>query len=113
MMRMLTTALVIIFLASCKTKIICSQVKSATIKPIVLCDLSMQFNRCRCRCFNANRWAEVEDRACKWRYPEPFKKGDYPIDYCEGIAGFYLEDIAQEVKPKVKKLSRIKTDYCR
>jgi len=111
-MRMLITALAIISLASCKTKLICAQVNSATIKPIVLCDLSMQFNRCRCRCFNLNAWDEVEDKACKWAHDEPFKKGDYPIDYCEGIAGFYLEDIAREVKPKVKKLSKIKSDYC-
>lgn len=104
--------LLMIFLASCKTRIICSQIKSNTIKPIALCDLSLQFNRCRCRCFNPNTWSEVNDNLCSWKYEEPFKKGDYPIDYCEGIAGFFIEDIAREVKPKVKNLNRIKSDYC-
>jgi hypothetical protein len=104
--------LIIFYLGSCKTKIICPQVRANFIKPIPLCDISMQFNRCRCRCFSPSNWSEADDKLCSWRYPEPFRKGDYPIDYCEGMAGFFLEDIALEVKPKVKNLARINSDYC-
>ena len=102
----------IIFLVSCKTKIICSQVNSANIKPIPICDLSLQFNRCRCKCFDPNKWLPTDDIYCSHN-GESFKSGSYPIDYCEGIAGFFLEDIATEVKPKIKKLAKIKSDNCR
>jgi len=110
--KVIIKLLIIFYLSSCKTKIICPQVKANFIKPIPICDISLQFNRCRCRCFNPNTWSEIKDSFCSWHHNEPFKKGDYPIDYCEGIAGFYIEDIALEVKPKVKNLARIKSDYC-
>ena len=110
--KLTAITLTIFLLSSCKTKLICRQVINAEIKPLPLCDISLQFNECYCRCFDLNNWQEVADNACKWKYGS-FKKGSYPLKTCEGLAGFFLEDMAQEVKPKVKKLSKIKSDYCR
>lgn len=109
MIKILMITLPMIFLSiSCKTKIICNQVNSARIENMRLCDLSLQFNRCRCRCFNINEFKTVEDAACG----EDFQGGNHPIDYCEGISGFFVEDWAKEMKPKVKKLSNIRKDWC-
>ena len=104
-MLLLTTFLV----GSCRTKIICTEVRTATIEALPLCDISFKFNRCRCRCFNLNNFSNVDDVACG----EGFKSGNYDLEYCEGISGFYIEDWALEVKPKVKKLDRIKRDNCK
>ena len=37
---------------------------------------------------------------------------NYPIEFCDGIAGFSNADMAIEIKPKIKKINAIKIDYC-
>ena len=112
MLKTTAMALTIFLLSSCKTKLVCSQVRSAEVKALPLCDISLQFNQCFCRCFDLNKWREVSDNSCKWKYGD-FKNGSYPLKTCEGLSGFFIEDMALEVKPKIKKLSKIKSDYCR
>ena len=111
----MTTTVVLLttfLLSSCRTKLICSEVRSATIKPLPLCDISFQFNECYCRCFDLNNFKEVNENKCTWKYGD-FKEGSYPLETCEGLSGFYVNDWAVEVKPKIKKLSRIKYDNCK
>lgn len=113
MIKKITSALLIVsLLSSCVgKKVICTQLDASRIKALPLCDISFQFNRCKCRCFDFNNWSEIDDRACKWRYGD-FSSGEYPLEACEGIAGFFVDDIAVEVKPKVKKLAKLKADLC-
>lgn len=116
-----------IFTVSCKTKIICSQVKSTQIKPLILKDINFQFNRCRARCFDFNSWEElpfnkcashvVPERFISFKEEEFSKEGvklaeNYPIEFCDGMGGFSNVDMAIEIKPKIKKLNAIKNDYC-
>lgn len=66
-----------------------------------MCDLSLTFKRCRCRLFNVNSWSAVGVAK------------DYPLSYCDGIAGFKLDpDIALEIRPKVKAMYRLKENLC-
>jgi len=106
--RILIIILSTLFLISCKTKIICAQVRKNKIDHVPICDISFQFDRCRCRCFNLNDWDTVRDEKCG----DDFVGGDFPVEVCEGIAGFYPSVMALELKPKIKDLARIRGDYC-
>ncbi len=103
-----------IFTVSCKTKIICQQVESTKIKPIILSEVSFEFMRCRIRCFDFNEWKELDMKQCKgFESLTDEKSINLPIEACDGIAGFSNEDMAIEVKPKIKKLNAIKNDVCK
>ena len=102
---LLTTFLI----SSCKTGIICKEINKAKIRPLVNCDLSLQFKRCRCRCVDYNTITKVDDKFCG----ENFVSKDYPIDTCEGLSGSFIEDWAKEIKPKVNRLNRVKRAYCK
>jgi hypothetical protein len=93
---------------SCKRKIICSEINSTDIKPLVSCDISFQFNRCRCRCFDLDQFQTVDDKFCS-----DFRSGDYPLEYCEGLSGFFIEDMAINIKPNIIHLNEIKADNCK
>jgi len=120
-----------ISIVSCRTQIYCAQIESAKIKPLILKDINIKFNRCRARCFDFNTWDALPDNKCPdfpktalieglTVYGEPvydkngkIDKGvNFPIEYCDGIGGFSNVDMADEVKPKIKKLNSIKTDLC-
>lgn len=79
---------------------ICAELKKQEIKAIEMCDVSFQFERCRCRLFDLNAWEALSEA------------DNRPIEYCEGIAGFKLEDIAVEVRPKIKAMYRLKENLC-
>jgi hypothetical protein len=100
--------LLTIFLVSCQHKTTCLEIKTARIRPVITCDISFQFKTCSCRCFNVNDWEKISDKNCK-----NFTEGDYPLETCDGIAGFFLDDIATEIKPKIKKLASINRDNCK
>lgn len=119
-----------IFLSSCKSQIVCSQIKSATIAPVPLCDISITFNRCRCRCMDVNKWDTLPLSECAdlplhegaVSYQDPWAKKlnmsreeaiNYPLSFCDGFAGFHFSAIASEIRPKVKQLNVIKEDNCK
>ena len=113
-----------IFLTNCpKQAIICAQIESAKIKPLMLFDTSFKYDRCRGRCFDFNSWNTLPIKSCIGK--SEFltdkildEKGNeievinYPIEFCEGVAGFSYIDMASEIRPKIKKLDGIKKDYC-
>lgn len=117
-----------IFLASCTTscklkkKLICAQVKQATVKPLPFYDVSFKFNRCRARCFSMGDWESKPISQCpslagmnSIKIKEGKKKIeviDFPIEYCEGISGPVVEDWAEEIKPKMRALIRMRGTYC-
>lgn len=101
--------LMICCLSGCKTRLICKQVYSAQIDYLPICNISFQFNRCQCRCFDINRFKTVKDKNCG----KDFKSEDHDITYCDGLLGFHTHDWAIKIKPNIKKLHRIKKDYCK
>ena len=138
-MRMLMILLPMIFLSlgasscgSVQRKIVCAQVNDNQMKPLASGEISFQFNRCRARCLDPNTWQALPIKECKKDWPEceecevdiakkPDRKCEsycselarnYPLVKCEGLAGFFVEDIATEIRPKVTALNRIKKDYC-
>ena len=124
------TLLWMIFLVSCKSQIVCSQIKEAEIKPTPMCDISLQFNRCRCRCFDVNKWDTLPLRYCPDMrtelgfvdYSDSFAKDkkfssteavNLPLNACDGLVGFHFTYIADNIRPKVKQLNIIKEDNCK
>jgi len=98
-MSKLIMMLLMIFWAGCKT-IVCRDVRRYQIPTVKLCDISIKFERCRCRLFNANNWTALSEAE------------DGPLSDCEGLAGFNQSDIALSVRPNVKALDRIKRNLC-
>jgi hypothetical protein len=102
-MKVITILLLTISLVSCRSierQMICKELKNQEIKPVTLCDISFQFNRCRCRTFNFNKWQALDAPV------------NLPIEACEGMAGFKLEEIATEISPKIKAMGRLKDNLC-
>lgn len=115
--KLITIILPMIFLISCKTKIICGQINSARIVPVMLYDVSFQFNRCRGRCFDVNEWKTLPINRCIGELDSQYipvidNAINYPLEYCDGVAGFSLDDMSENIRPKVKELNAIKGDYC-
>lgn len=103
MLKNMIAALMIFSISSCRSferQLICGQIQEHQIKPHELCDISFQFNRCRCREFDFNTWEALSE-------PE-----NRPLEYCEGIAGFHVKDIATDIRPNVKALDEIKNNLC-
>lgn len=128
--KLIMILLWMIFLTSCKSQIVCSQIKEAEIVPTPMCDISFQFNRCRCRCFDLNRWDSLPLRYCPDMrvelgfvdYSDSFAKEkkfssteavNLPLNACEGLVGFNYKHIASNIRPKVKQLNIIKEDNCK
>jgi hypothetical protein len=102
-MRLIIILLSMTFFHSCQsvqTGMVCSELKKQQIKPVEMCDISFTFNRCRCRMFDMNKWAALT------------KPVDHDIGYCDGIAGFRLNDEAIEIRPKIKAMYRLKENLC-
>lgn len=68
------------------------------VKPRLSCDVSFQFNRCRCRCLDIQNIATVDPKECGLDWKQDTM--NFPIERCDGIAGFYLEDIAKHIRPE-------------
>lgn len=107
--RLTTILLMISFVVSCKSKIICAEIKRDAIKYLPLCTVKLDFNNCNCRCFDFNNWATVDAELCG---PD-FVEGNQDLELCDGISGFYTKDMALEVRPKIKDLARVRLDYCK
>lgn len=128
-------------LSSCKsfeTRLICEQIELYKIEPIKSCDISFQFDRCRCRCFDFNKWQALDAKFCPEfnnevilnivRFTddkgirvakavatktERFQAVDYPIEHCEGLSGYNIKDAAIKVRPNVKALNEVKEQLCK
>lgn len=99
-MRLLMIALSMIFLASCRTTLVCNELRRQEIKDIEMCDINIKFDRCRCRMFDFNEWEATSEAV------------NHPLSYCDKLVGFNIEDIATEVKPKIKAMFRLRENMC-
>lgn len=98
-----------IFLTSCKTRIVCSQIKKNEINYLPIHTVKINFNSCKIQCFDLNNWKTVADKYCG----DYFVSGNYPLDSCNEVIGFNVIDMAKELRPKVRDLARVRRDYCR
>lgn len=111
-MRMIL--LVTIFLiASCNgtiaRKVICAELTRIEIKPFITRDLSLQFNRCRLKCFDINKWETVPDKLCG----EKFVSGNYALEECDETIGMTKEIWAKEIRPKIIRMNEIRRTNCK
>ena len=84
-----------IFLISCR---------GPSIKPKILCDISFQFDRCRCRCFDLMKLKTTDPMQCK--IVSERKSWNLPLIECDEISGFNSKVIAKKILPKLKKIKR-------
>ena len=108
--KITTILLKILFLTSCQSKFI----------PVA--DISIHFNRCQVLCYDYKNLKIVDDKNCNKKISENYKpfyskeldgnakeylrfnsSSNYPIEYCDKVFGFYLEDFAKKVKPELNK----------
>ena len=97
-MKLIIILLLTIFsLSSCRSferQVICKEIDSYKIKPSPMCDISFKFNRCRCRCFDYNKWETLSDiKQCKKLSNEPVTtvvklKESGEIEYQYQVADF-------------------------
>lgn len=80
------------------------------IKKQLLCDISFQFNRCRCGCYDLNKLKAVKPQKCNIEREEWV--WDEEIEYCEGVSGFFPEAIAIDIIPKIKEIKRYIKNKC-
>ena len=81
-----------------------------TIKPKILCDVSFQSNRCRCTCYDSEKLQSTDPIKCKIESEE--WTWNSPLEVCEGITGFYIEDIAEHIIPKINEKKQYIKDKC-
>ena len=98
-MKILIILLSMTFLSNCK---------APKIKPQVLCDVSIEFDRCRCRCYDLMQIKAVDDSKCG----DEFVSGDYDLNKCDGVAGFHINVIAEKINPCAKETKEFYQDTC-
>lgn len=119
-----TIILWMIFLTSCKEKIICENIRISQVSPVPMYDISLQFNRCRVRCFDLNNWNSLPLSKCP-SIPQGAEDASFfddksnlieainlPISYCDGISGFDVDSIGSNIRPNIKSLASIRKETC-
>ena len=81
------------------------------VKPKLSCDVSFKFDRCRCRCLDIYNQKTTDPKECDLDWAEDTR--NFPLEQCEGIAGFYLEDITKEIIPQARKTKQCFADQAR
>lgn len=71
-------------------------------------DISIKHNRCRVRCLDIDSFKVQPDGECG----EEFRSGNFPLEKCEGVAGFIQKNWAIEAKPKIKKRKNLYGNLC-
>jgi len=103
-MKQIIILLAIIFLTRLFTS--CSK-----LPPQILADISLKFNRCRIRCYSIPDLKLLPLYRCD--IPTDEMARNYPLEKCDGIAGFYLESWAKEIIPHAKKAKAYYEDACK
>jgi len=73
----------------------------------ILCDVSFEESRCRCRCFDTNTLKQTKKENCTKDWNSYFYgvPDEHPFNFrvnkCEGLAGFRIEEIAKDIIPMI------------
>jgi hypothetical protein len=86
MMKTHTTALLLIFLASC-----------VSIPPRPIYQYKHFSNSCAVRCFDYNRLKITKDSDCGQGFKTDLRR---PARDCDGVLGPYVNDYAEDIKPR-------------
>ncbi len=112
----ITILLLMTLTISCQTKykqkLICAQISRHQIPPVAKCDISFRFNRCRCRCFDLNNWNTLSLNQCSQFRDLEGTSHNFPLEYCDGVDGFFLSEEASTIRPNVKALANVRDNLC-
>lgn len=115
MKQVIILLLMILTLDGCVSvtqRLACAQIKKHQIPLVPKCEISFQFVRCRCRCFDYNNWNTVPLNKCERFAGEVGNTKDFELSYCDGIDGSFLSDEATAIRPNVKALANIRANLC-
>ena len=94
--------------------ILCLVSSCGSFKPLALYDVSFKFKRCRASCFDLNTTRNVVLNKCfSEETIREFYDGSqlsFPLNRCEGVAGFTLSDWAVNILPVMRRQSRSDSD---
>ena len=93
--KLIMIGLLTIFSISCK---------GPKIKPKIMCDISFEFERCRCRCYDLMNIKTTSPKRCNVESEED--NWNLPIESCDEISGFFIQDLAKKIIPKARKIKR-------
>lgn len=85
---------------SAERVIICNEINNNTLGVFEICEFSWTFNQCRCKKIDLDNFKEVSEMQ------------DYPLSYCDGVAGFKAAEWGKDIGPKLRALSRLKVERC-
>jgi len=93
LIKIVTILALMTFLNSCR--------KVPSLKPLVQCDISFAYDRCRCRCYNLMSAKTVAPENCNIE-DVVGSAWNAPIEDCENFAGFHAKDWALHIIPYLK-----------
>lgn len=100
-----------IFISGCKTSLICTEITRNMIKPIIVREISVKYNRCRHKCVDIHTFKSYPLKHCGIDSMEYAMNTD--LLECDGTSGFSNADYLTEVKPKLLRFTDMKRDYCK
>lgn len=103
-MKMVTMMLLMISLVACRSferALVCNEVEENKLGELLMCHYSVKFDKCKCKMMDLDNFAEITNLV------------EYPLDYCDGLAGFKVDTWSEEIGPKLKALSRLKEERCK
>ena len=112
--KTITILLLTTFLVSCR---------GPQINPQVVADISFKFNRCRVTCYDVMKAGSTKKEKCNITKKIPdewpvfyslettkkgkdylkFNPGNYTLETCDNLVGFFIDTYAIKVKPWAKK----------
>lgn len=103
-MKRIVLLSIVFFLSACQSnvqqRLVCKQINDYKIPEGEFCDVDFINFGCFCRIFDMNTW---EPKG------EEYKR---EIEYCHGVAGYKAAFIAENVRPNVKALDKVKRNFC-
>lgn len=102
-MKTVTTIALMISLVGCRSferSLVCNEVEENKLGELLMCHYSVKFDKCKCKTIDLDNYSEVTGLA------------EYPLSYCDGLAGFKTDTWGENIGPKLKALNRLKVERC-
>ena len=104
LIKILTIIALMTSLVGCRSvekALICKFVDDNKIGVQQICEYSHTFSQCRCKQIDFDSFQELT------------RMETFPIEYCDGLAGFKVQEWGEEIGPKLRALSRMKEERCK
>ena len=103
-MKTVIMMLLMISLVGCRSferALVCNEVEENKLGEMLMCHYSVKFDKCKCKMINLDNYTEITSLT------------EYPLSYCDGLAGFKTESWGEDIGPKLRALSRLKEERCK